>query len=252
MQPTLFRSHALARTVRGSVALGLSLLAAACTTTPTSETPAPTNFAINRQLQLQAGAHWNAIANNAAETLVASLRTGKDCKVMDCSGRMFVRPPKENTPFAQAIHTQMITALVNRGIQIKRSPVGAQEIEVDIQVVKFSPGRKEGVFVSAAMLTAGVWALQGSWMLTSPHGIATSVLAGGAFDATRWAASEFASGPVPQHEIFLTVSAVSGDNYIGRVTNVYYVADSDQSLYVPPPPSLLPPPPPLVPIRGGY
>ena len=249
MQPTLFRSHALARTVRGSVALGLSLLAAACTTTPTSETPAPTNFAINRQLKLQAGAHWNAIANNAAETLVTSLRTGKDCNVMDCSGRMFVRPPKENTPFAQAIHTQMITALVNRGIQVKRSPMGTQEIELDIQVVKFSPGRKDGM---GTLLAAGVWALQGSWMLTSPHGIATSVLAGGAFDATRWAASEFASGPVPQHEIFLTVSAVSGDNYVGRVTNVYYVADSDQSLYLPPPLSSQPVPLPIVPIRGGF
>ena len=61
----------------------------------------------------------------------------------------------------------------------------------------------------------------------------------GAFDAHRWLTSEMASGSTPQLEVIVTVSASDATQYLGRATNVYYVADSDVNLYVPPqPPSL--------------
>ncbi|MFO1234380.1 MAG: hypothetical protein U1E47_04640 [Rivihabitans pingtungensis] len=42
------------------------------------------------------------------------------------------------------------------------SPAPRQELEVDIQVVKFSPDRLDSrYFVSGTTLGAGVWALQG-------------------------------------------------------------------------------------------
>ncbi|MCM8611491.1 hypothetical protein [Accumulibacter sp.] len=63
------------------------------------------------------------------------------------------------------------------------------------------------------------------------RGMATS----GGIDIYRWNVSDWASGPTPQTEIIVTVSASDGQRYLGRVSNVYYVADRDASLHLGPP-----------------
>ena len=283
---------ALLRPALPGLALCASLFLTACTT-PYSEAPVATNFPSSKQHKLQAGAHWNVIANDAASTLVSSIRLGKGCIAAypDCN-RLVLRPPKEPTAFAQGFHTLLATALVNQGVQLapdaasammlpasvtttvttpasprvvsrknkpgkasktsktKRSVIQRpasvqmvtltppaplrQELEVDIQVVKFSPGRLDGrYFVSGTALSTGVWGLRGLWTQTSPQGAGVGVALGMTFDAYRWFSSEFARGPLPQLEMIVTVSALSNGIYIGRVSNLYYLSDNDLSLYVP-------------------
>ena len=109
-----------------------------------------------------------------------------------------------------------------------------QELEVDIQVGKVSPGRLDGrYFASGTALSTGVWGLRGLWTQTSPQGAGVGVALGMTFDAYRWFNSEFARGPLPQLEMIVTVSALSNGIYIGRVSNLYYLSDNDLSLYVP-------------------
>lgn len=288
---------ALLRPALPGLALCASLFLTACTT-PYSEAPVATNFPSSKQHKLQAGAHWNVIANDAASTLVSSIRLGKGCIAAypDCH-RLVLRPPKEPTAFAQGFHTLLATALVNQGVQLAPPDAAAammmpasvttttttttvttpaspsrvvnrktkisktnktkqrsviqrpasiqmvtmtppaplrQELEVDIQVVKFSPGRLDGrYFASGTALSTGVWGLHGLWTQTSPQGAGVGVALGMTFDAYRWFNSEFARGPLPQLEMIVTVSALSNGIYIGRVSNLYYLSDNDLSLYVP-------------------
>ncbi len=284
---------ALLRPALPGLALCASLFLTACTT-PYSEAPVATNFPSSKQHKLQAGAHWNVIANDAASTLVSSIRLGKGCIAAypDCN-RLVLRPPKEPTAFAQGFHTLLATALVNQGVQLAPPDAAAammmpasvttttvttpaspsrvvsrktktsktsktkqrsviqrpasvqmvtmtppaplrQELEVDIQVVKFSPGRLDGrYFASGTALSTGVWGLHGLWTQTSPQGAGVGVALGMTFDAYRWFNSEFARGPLPQLEMIVTVSALSNGIYIGRVSNLYYLSDNDLSLYVP-------------------
>jgi hypothetical protein len=225
------------------ILIGAVGLLSACAT-PYSEAPTATNFPSSKQLKLQAGAHWNAIAGNTAETLMKSLRLGGGCvsATPECT-RIYVRPPADPSAFAQAFRSSFITALVNSGVSVAKSPRGATEIDFEIQAVKFSPRRPDGRFYSATVIYGGLWGLAGVWDSASPG--AAGALAVGAFDAYRWLTSEWASGPTPQMEVIVTVSASDGNQYLGRATNVYYVADSDALLYAPPPVLY------NIPVRGG-
>ena len=148
-----------------------------------------------------------------------------------------MQPPADQSAFAQAFRTAFVTALVNAGMPVARNPAGATQIDTDIQVVKFSPKRPDGQFASATVLYAGLWGLSGVWENASPG--AAGALAFGVLDTWRWMTSEFASGPTPQLEVIVTVSASAGGQYLGRATNVYYVADGDALLYVQPQPPAL-------------
>ncbi len=173
-----------------------------------------------------------------------SLRLGGGCVAAtpECT-RIYVRPPADPSAFAQAFRSSFITALVNSGVSVAKSPRGATEIDFEIQAVKFSPRRPDGRFYSATVIYGGLWGLAGVWDSASPG--AAGALAVGAFDAYRWLTSELASGPTPQMEVIVTVSASDGNQYLGRATNVYYVADSDALLYAPPPVLY------NIPVRGG-
>jgi hypothetical protein len=93
--------------------------------------------------------------------------------------------------------------------------------------------------------------LQGLWTQTSPQGIATGAALGAAFDAHRWFSSEFARGGVPQLEMIITVSALTNGQYVGRVSNIYYLTDSDLALYMQMPPPPPKPALPVMPLKGG-
>lgn len=220
-----------------ALALSAVVVLTACAT-QYSEAPIATNFPTSKQHKLQAGFHWNAIADNAAGTLINSLKLDKGCLApqRECE-RVYVRQTNDPSAFAQAFRTAFITSLVNAGLSVAKKPAGATEVDFDIQVVNFSPRRPDGTFNSATVIYAGLWGLSGVWESASPG--AAGVLAVGAFDAHRWLTSEMASGSTPQLEVIVTVSASDATQYLGRATNVYYVADSDVNLYVPPqPPSL--------------
>lgn len=109
-----------------------------------------------------------------------------------------------------------------------KNPHGATEVDVDVQVVRFSPNRPQYRFVSVTALGAGILALH---EVAEHSPTAAGFLAAGAFDAATWYASKFASGPTPQYEIIVTVSASDADKYLVRTTNVYYVDDRDAHLY---------------------
>lgn len=206
-----------------AAALGAALLTAGCAT-PYSEAPLATNFASSKQQKLQAASHWNLISRDVANRLSASLP--KDAPV-------FVNQNIENTPFERAFTGQLITALVQAGHPVMKSPEGALRIGLDTQAVPFAADRPQyRDFGAATTLGAGVWALHDLVEYASNGAGKAAVLGLVAIDAYKWFQSEFASGETPQHEIIITTTVTDSNRYIARDTSVYYVADADRDLYL--------------------
>ncbi len=207
-----------------------------CMTAPYSETPLATNFPTASQPKLQAAAHWVTVADATAEALVASLGLGDPCAAAPPCPRVFVRRPAQQTDFARGFHSALITALLRHKVAVSHAPAGAISLDIDIQTVRFSPNRPDARFLPLSVLYAGGWAAYGVAKHAAPAaaGLAGAALAGG-IDVYRWNTSDWASGPTPQTELIVTVSASDATRYLGRVSNVYYVADRDASLYVGPP-----------------
>jgi hypothetical protein len=187
--------------------------------TPYNGAPVATNFPSSEQQKLQAAAHWELISQNIANSLISHLSVQTD--------RYFVESNSTDTPFNRAVENQLITSLVSAGKVVAKYPVNALHVSVDTQVVPFSRDNLKPQFAGApTLLVSGVWAL--SALTPATAGAVSGVVVG--VDAYDWFSSKYA-GDIPKTEIIVTVSVSNAADYLARSTNVYYVSDSDQSLY---------------------
>jgi hypothetical protein len=196
---------------------------AACAT-PYTEAPLATNFPTSKQPKLQAAAHWNVIAGDIAKQISAGLKDKRP---------LFVNQSAVKTGFDRAFTNDLISALVANGYTVLKSPAGALSVDVDTQVVRFSPNRPQYNHTGlATALTTGVWALH------QAHATTGAVLVAGvaSADAYSWFRSEFATGETPQTEIIVTASVSDANQFLARSTSIYYVADADSRMYVYEPP----------------
>lgn len=203
-----------------------------------ADTPAPTRFANEDQQKLQAARHWQLIAEHFAGQLAAGLN-GK------LAGRaLYVPQPGGEQLFVEGFRELLITALVERGVPIAVSESGAVVADVRYNAYRFRPERLASTYYygEATTLAAGLWAV--SSVLVGNLSSATGVEAGTKLvtaalgvDGFGWLKNEafgnarFASGPVPQSEILLTVSVADGGRIVSRYSNIYYTADADADLY---------------------
>lgn len=193
--------------------------------TPYSEAPLATNFPTNKQQKLQAASHWNVIASDVAKQLLVNLKAKSGVSAL------YVNQGANKTEFDRIFGNQLISALMAEGFTVLKSPSGALSVDVVTQSVQFSANRPQYNYAGVpTMLAGGVWALHQA----SPAAIATAAVVGG--DAYMWFRSEFSTGATPQNEIVITTSVSDSNQYLARTTSVYYVADSDASLYRAPAP----------------
>jgi hypothetical protein len=202
-----------------------------------ADTPAPTRFANEDQQKLQAARHWQLIAGHFADQLAGSLN-GK------LGGRaIHVPQPGGEQHFVEGFRELLITSLVNKGLPVADSPVGALVADVRYNAYRFNPDRVASTYYygEATLLTAGLWAL-GAVMagdLTHATGVmvgAKALTAVAGIEGFAWASNELlggkhAAGPAPQSEIMLTVSVSDGGRIISRQSTIYYTADADDALY---------------------
>lgn len=207
------------------------LLLAGCAPLQHSEAPLATNFETTRQAKLQAAHHWQVIANSVADKLVASLSAGAKCApaLGDCPS-IFVGKTNPSSSFGTVFHAQLVSRLVSQGVKVTTLAPGDITVSIDAQTVKFSPDRRQYLGAGRfTMLTTGVWALD---EIAYKHSAGAAIVSAAvAADIFEWNMSEFAKGPTPQVELVLTASAMKGNQIVASNTNVYYVADSDASLY---------------------
>jgi hypothetical protein len=224
----------------------------ACAPFPYTEAPLATNFATTKQAKLQAGHHWQVIANDTADTLAAALAKGGTCiKSQNCPSLHIQSAP--GSAFGRAFNSQFVSRLVNQGQSVATGPSGDVSVAIEAQTVRFAGNRSQYMGVGKfTMLGAGIWGLHD---LTSHSGANHAGAAAGMAvaitgDVLEYNMAEFAKGPTPEIELILTVSAMKGGQYLARSTNIYYIADSDATLYCwkaetcaltppPPPPATL-------------
>lgn len=218
-----FKSSSMMKSLAAAAA---TILAATACSTPYSPTPLATNFATDKQHKLQAAAHWTTIAHDVATRLSSRLPR---------SAPLFIVPPENPSAFERAFNAQLVTTLVDAGHLVTRVHEGALQVELDTQAVPFAADRKQYRHAGkATALGAGVWVLY-DIVEHAPSGAGqAALLALGAADALAWSESEFAAGATPSMEIIVTASVTSATHYLARNTSVYYVADSDQRLYLKP------------------
>lgn len=248
--------------MRSYFMLGVAFsLLAGCAPFQHTEAPLATNFDTTKQKKLQAAHHWQVIANDMADTLTDALAKGSLCVAPGGScPTLHVNQTQPNSAFGKAFHSQFLSRLVNKGQNVSVRGPGDIAVTVEAQTVKFSPDRDQYLGVGKfTMLATGIWALRGINVQSGiVHGAGHSLVAGAvAADIYQWNMSEFASGPTPQIELILTTSATRDGKFVARTTNVYYIADSDASLYcwkpegcdlTPAAPT--PPPPPTIRVVG--
>ena len=202
-------------------------LCAGCAT-PYSEAPLAQNFPTSKQPKLQAAAHWNVIAEDVAKQISTRLKDKRP---------LFVNQSLVKTDFDKAFTNDLISALVADGFTVLKSPAGALSVDVDTQVVRFSPKRPQYNHVGAATaLMTGVWALRNVGFDTVGEVLGAGVAVTAGADAYTWFHSEFATGETPQMEIIVTTSVSDASQYLARSTNIYYVTDTDSRMYLHVPP----------------
>lgn len=169
-----------------------------------------------RQPQMQAGAHWQAISAHLEQQLGPALKASPNLP-------LYVTPAQD-TAFTQTVTSQLITSLVNDGYVVGKKAAGALKVDIDTQVVAFS-GERPQYQGQRAALGDGAWAISGADGAAPAGGHAP------AQDAYTWFHTGFAAGATPKTEIVVTISVSDERRYYARSTAVYYVTDSDRSLY---------------------
>lgn len=205
---------------RAGFALCGALLAAGCAI-PYSPAPVATNFPNSLQVKLQAGAHWGVIARHMTNQLAPSLK-------VNARRPMYVSA-QQSSAFAQGVSAHLVTALVNDGYTVVKVPdANTLRIELDTQVVAFSPNRPQYKFAGErTALVAGAWLLTG--IDRSIEFLASAAVGGQ--DAYAWFHSQFATGATPKTEVIVNLSLADDSRYYARTSAVYYTVDSDRALY---------------------
>lgn len=134
------------------------------------------------------------------------------------------------SPFNHAVVGEIIASLVTDGYNVTKTPNNAISIDVETQVLEFSPHRQSAQRAGvASALATGVWALSEIGTAITGQGAVTGIIFGA--DAATYANSENASDSIPKTEIIINVSASNENRFLAVTRGTYYVSDTDKGLY---------------------
>lgn len=186
---------------------------------PYSPVPVATNFPTSDQPTLRAASHWNVIASHLEQRLAAEIKKGP-------TRPFHIADKPDATPFQRAMSNHIITALVNEGYVVSRSPAGALKIDIDTQALSFAPERQQYRFAGTLSALAN-----GVWVLSSVDPTVGAVAVATAADTYYFHTAKFSPGPTPKTEIIVTLSISDQYRYYARTSSAYYVTESDRAMY---------------------
>lgn len=217
----------MARTVLAAGALGF---AAACSQSPF---PMPSEIEDVNQGTMSGGAHWRVLAeqsvskvfgclegltywNEATETHEPYCRQDVD-RIRYTP--IFVEQADSGTPFGEALHRNLRTAVAERGLELSLAPGGALRLATRVQVVD----RAHSVPLHAwpghyTMLGAGVAAL-------GLFGAPGAVAAGAAADAM------VSGGGYGGAQVLVTTMLLDGQRMVMSKSDAYYIENVDLAHY---------------------
>jgi hypothetical protein len=181
-----------------------------------------TTYPVTFQKKMQAAQHWDVltedVANRLRDALIGSGEQGRSIS-------LYIQPPKYGSHFGEAFHNLLITHLMERGFSITENPASGLPLTYDVQVVSHKDRGfirpMPGLFTA---LASSVFVLRevaaesstSAWMLGA---VGVDVMTGYITDN-------------PNNEIIVTTSVMSGDRYVARVRDIYYISDNNVGQYI--------------------
>lgn len=200
------------------------LLAISGCVSPYSEVPIANNFPTTSQEKLQAASHWGLITNDLSKRIQVKLE-GK----VDKKQPLYVSS-KNAAPFNQAVVAELISSLVSDGYLVVKSPENTIKVDVDTQVLSFSPNRLQATASGVpTAIVAGLWTLSEAGVAITAAGVASGAIV--AADLANYFNSGVASGSTPKTELIINVSVSDASHYLAVSRATYYVSDTDKWLY---------------------
>lgn len=182
-----------------------------------SPIPVAENFPLTTQKKVRSAGHWNQLSQDVvAQTLVRLEKAGATPQTS-----LYVAMAPNAGDFDRAFHEFLVTELVQRGWSVLTTDNAALTVTYQSQIIKHNSERPRfvpGLFTS---LTAGLYVLHN---VTAAAG---SLLLAGALD---YGSSANTGGPT-HTELILTTTVAGNGRYVSRKTDVYYVEESDTSLF---------------------
>lgn len=179
--------------------------------------PVAENFPLTVQKKVRSAGHWDLLSQDVvAQTLGSLEKAGASPQTS-----VHVAIPSNSSDFDRAFHEFLITQLVQKGWQVLPTENAELTVSYQTQIVRHNSERPHFVPGIFTTLTAGAYVA---------HNItpaAAGLLLAGSLD---YASSANTGGPT-HTELVLTTTVMGGGRYVSRKTDVYYVEESDVSLF---------------------
>ena len=185
--------------------------------------PVAENFPYTAQKKVRSAGHWDAVAQHVASTTLARLG-----QTPAAGMTLQVSLPSAPSAFDRAFRELLITRLVNEGKTVVESADAPIKVSYQAQLVRHNSDRPHFVPGLFTAITAGVYVAH----YLGVHAHQDAAMAGGLGYAVLAdvASSQYTGGPT-HTELILTTTIMQGDRYLVRNTDVYYIEDSDATLF---------------------
>lgn len=182
-----------------------------------SPIPVAENFPLTTQKKVRSAGHWNQLSQDVVTQTLASLEKASATP----QTTLYVALPPNPSDFDLAFHEFLVTDLVQKGWSVLPTNNAQLTVTYHSQIVRHNSERPRlipGLFTS---LTAGLYVLHNADPAMG------GLLAAGALD---YVSSVNTGGPT-HTELVLTTTVTGNGRYMSRKTDVYYVEESDTSLF---------------------
>lgn len=198
-----------------------------------AQVPKPATYPMSFQKKMQAGHHWNLLAQDVAEQVRLCCSEGFGCDF--AQGRPLYVEAKSGV-FGKAFHEMLIAHLVrpqvygvgqwNGCLVVEEKTEDSLVLRYNVQLIKHRSNRfnrpMPGTFTA---LATGLAVIRNNTPNTlKAWGIGAGVL------ADIWAGS---STTLPHHEVLITTSVLNGNQYLFGKADLYYINDPDFLHYLP-------------------
>lgn len=219
-----------------------SLLASGCSSL---DVPRADNYPASNQKKARAVHHWDVLADDVATRITGKIRdwpAGEHPIYVSASG---------DTSFNNGFRKLLITRLLDRGVVLTNQP-SAVTLAFETQLVQHPTRVSNSLPMPWTRLALGVGVAR-DWAQRAPGAgsiVAGTIAIGALADAAQYTTDGPAAGGPTRTEVLITTSLESGDRYLARTSDVYYIEQDDAVLYqVQQPPAPPPPPPPPTPVK---
>lgn len=220
---------------------GTALLCGFLVACKTLDVPLAMGYPASGQQKARAVHHWDLLANDVADRIASQVAVGALEK------NTFHLASSTGSTFNRAFGALLLTRLVERGLVMASSTalenVNGSFIRFDVQVVVHESGARNAPALPLTSLAAGVAVLRDSWLHipSTASGAMAGVATGLLGDLSSQMLSGTASGGPTRTELLISTSLETGQRFVTRTSDIYYIEPEDIKLFTLPPP---PPPPP--------